>query len=60
MGVARLAPPVGGAAGVEDLEAVGGALVQRDVRVAEDDGVGVGEAAAQALDATGLRGRRRG
>ena len=49
-----LAPAVGRAAGVEDLEAVEGALVQRDVRVAEDDGVGVGEAGAQALEATGF------
>ena len=37
------AAPLGRAAGVEDLEAVGVALVQRDVRVAEDDRVGAGK-----------------
>ena len=52
--VLRLAAAVGGAAGVEDLEAVA-LLVQRDVRVAEDDGVGVGEARAQAVEPAGRR-----
>src|SRR3954449_5649297 len=35
------APALGGRAGVEDLEAVLPALVQRQVGMAEDDGVGV-------------------
>ena len=40
--VPRLAAAVGGAAGVEDLEAVV-LLVKRDVRMAEDHGVALGE-----------------
>src|SRR4051812_5093407 len=48
--VARLPPAVGGAARVEDLEAaVGRPLVQRDVRVAEDDRRAAVEALPQAL-----------
>ena len=39
---------LGRAAGVEDLKAVLGALVQRQVRVAEDHGVGVGRRSAGA------------
>ena len=46
MRVVGHAAAVGGAAGVEDLEALGVGLVQRDVRVAEDHRVRVGEALA--------------
>src|SRR3712207_7803700 len=45
-----ISAPVGGATGVEDLEAVG-LLVQRDVGVAEDDRVGLGEAQPHAFEA---------
>ncbi len=47
------APPLGRAAGIEDLKAVRCLVVQRQVRVAEDDGVGAREAAAHALEAAG-------
>ena len=40
-------PALGRAARVEDLKAVGSALVQRDVRVPEDHRVGVGEPGSQ-------------
>src|SRR5690242_6758011 len=39
-GVNRLAPALGRAAGVEDLKAIAGVLVQGDVRMAEDNGGG--------------------
>src|SRR5437868_12111009 len=54
--VMRGTAALGRAAGVEDLEGVG-ALVQLDVRVAEDDGVGVREAAPHAGE-TAARGPR--
>jgi hypothetical protein len=54
-GAPRLAPAVGRAAGVEDEEAVGGDLVQRDVGVPEDHAPHVREAAAQAGEAPGRR-----
>src|SRR5947209_19308729 len=44
------------AAGVEDLKAAG-AFVQRDVRVAEDDGVDVREAASHAREPAARRAR---
>src|SRR5512139_1517405 len=44
------ASPLGGAAGIEDLESVT-FLVQRQVRVAEDHGVRIREAGPQALEA---------
>src|SRR3954452_19380776 len=51
-GVVGLAPAVGRAARVEDLKAVGRvALEQRDVGVAEDDGVATGEAPSQPVQA---------
>ena len=53
--VHRLAPAVGGAAGVEDREAVRRDLQERDVRVAEHDGGAAGEAATQALEPAGGR-----
>ena len=48
--MARGAAALGRAAGVEDLEAVR-LFVERQVAVAEDDRVGVGEAAAHAGEA---------
>ena len=58
--VGRLPAPLRGRARVEDLEAVGGRLVQRDVRVAEDHRVRVGEAAPQPRQAPARPARRRG
>jgi hypothetical protein len=55
--VVGLAAPVGRAAGIEDGKAVGRPLVQRDVRVAEDDGGAAGEGPAHPLEPA-LRGSR--
>src|SRR5579862_2731733 len=46
----RRAPALRRAPGVEDLKPVLGPLVQREVRVAKDDGVGGGEATSQTAE----------
>ncbi len=46
-GVVRFTAAIGGAPGIEDLEAAGAFLVERDVRVSEDHGVGARKAPSQ-------------
>ena len=58
-GMTRRPAALGWAAWVEDLEALC-FLVERQVRVPEDDGIGLREAEPHALEPAAWPGRRRG